>query len=212
MLGHVVFRRRHHRYMLKKLWLGFAIIFAVTFSGTFVSAAVPTRGSSENGQDGNVAHWKLLARSHYITLTNNGKKVTVDREFVCAGQDVDTGACDSGNYLYIFQLNSVSKNVTVSFIWLTGFDPNSQFISPSYGMMVCDNDAANHLELCTHDTNPSFSSQIGFTSTSRTATFTVPYFPKFKAGKKEQGQGLTLFVGIHETSPVPFTYPVIAIQ
>lgn len=198
--------------MIKKLWLGFAIIFAVAFSGTFVSAAVPTRGSSENGQDGNVAHWKLLARSHPITLTNNGKTVTADREFICVEQDVDTGACDSGNYIYIFQLNSGSKNVTVSFVQLTGFDPNSQFISPSYGMMVCDNDASNSLELCTHDTNPSFSSKIGFTSTSSKATFTVPYFPKFKAGSTEQGQGLTLFIGIHETSPVPFTYPIIAIH
>ncbi|HEV2963669.1 MAG TPA: hypothetical protein VG649_17720 [Candidatus Angelobacter sp.] len=198
--------------MLKKLWFGFAIIFAVTFSGTFVSAAVPTRGSSENGGDSNVAFWKLLARSHPMTLTNNGKKVTVDREFICVEQDVDTGACDSGNYLYIFQLNSASKNVTVGFAHLTGFDPNSKIISPSYGMMVCDNDAFNSLELCTHDTVPSFSSKIGFTSTSSSATFTVPYFPKFKAGSTEQGQGLTLFIGIHETSPVPFTYPVIVIH
>jgi hypothetical protein len=198
--------------MLKKLRLGFAIIFAVTFSVTFVSARVPTRGSSENGEDNNIAHWRLLARSHRITLTNNGKKVRVNREFVCASQDVVTGACTpSGDYLYIFQLNSDSQNVTVSFTELTGFDPNSPLISPSYGMMVCDKDAVNHLELCTHDTNPSFSSKIRFTSTSSTATFTVPYFPKFKAGTTEQGQGLTLFVGIHETHPIPFTYPTINI-
>jgi hypothetical protein len=181
----------------------------------YSSGKVPYRSSSDNGQTGSAPNWKLLERSAPITLTSNGKKVIATREVVCTDQDVDTGQCDGSGYLFIFQLQSTSTNVSVQIgKLLPGFS--------DAGVMECNNDQndGNTDELCTNDTTPpSLANLINeMTATPNTkksptsVTFVIPDFPAFpEKGFPEEGQGLTIYVVVQQTQPSPLTYPTIGI-
>src|SRR5215469_666225 len=66
-------------------------------------------------------------------------------------------------------------------------------------------------QLCTTATASQLPN-ITFSSTSTTATFVIPNFPKFPNGTRHQGQGLTIFVITQQTAPNPVALPTIALQ
>jgi hypothetical protein len=186
---------------------------------------VPVRQTSDNGLGTNQATWKLMGRTIQTTLTANGKAVKVTREVVCAGtQDQLDGSCvsqadGSGDYVFIYQLQSTSLNVNVNIGKLPGFvkldgDDNSG----TYGVNICDDnpDHPNDQELCTTDPNdPNYQaiSGITFKAMKTSVTFLVPAFPNFAAGNTvEEGQGLTFYIVLHTKTPVPIPYPSIGIN
>ncbi len=193
-------------------------------SATLAFAGVPVRGASQNGASNGAPEWKLFGRSVPITLSANGKQAIMTREILCAQQDVDAspngqqseanaGSCDSGDFLFVFQLQSTAANLSVNITRLLGFTPTT---SPaSFGVLVCDDDTQNNQELCTVDTVPSVSGEITYTTPKKPTSikFTIPTFPSFAAGSTvEEGQGLTLFVETHQSSPVPISIPNIGIN
>jgi hypothetical protein len=198
-------------------------VLLVSLLGTiplFGFGSIPVRGSSRNGTDDIAQLWNLFGPTGMLTLTNGTKKVTYKQQVVCPSQDVTnasdptntlhTGTCESGAYLFIFQLRSSSSNVTVTLGNLNGFvpDPNS----PSYGVLLCDS-PDNTLELCTTATQAQLPN-ITFSSnqTHTTASFVIPNFPAFPVGKVHQGQGITLFLLTQQAGPNPVFLPTIAIQ
>jgi hypothetical protein len=198
--------------------------FAFVLSAALAFAGVPVRGASQNGASNGAPNWKLFSRSVPITLSANGKKAIMTREILCAQQDVDAspngqqseanaGGCDSGDYLFVFQLQSTAANLSVNITRLSGFTLTT---SPaSYGVLVCDDDSSNDQELCTVDTVPSVSGEITFTTPKKPTSikFVIPTFPAFAAGSTvEEGQGLTLFVETHQSSPVPISIPNVGIN
>lgn len=195
-----------------------------TLGASLAFAGVPVRGASQNGASNGAPEWKLFGRSVPITLAANGKTATMTREILCAQQDVDAspngqqseanaGSCDSGDFLFVFQLQSTATNLTVNITRLSGFTVTT---SPaSYGVLVCDDDTQNNQELCTVDTVPSVSGEITFSTPKKPTSikFVIPTFPAFVAGSTvEEGQGLTLFIETHQSSPVPISIPNIGIN
>jgi len=199
---------------------------AFLLSTTVAFAVVPVRGASQNGQSGDAPQWKLIARSGPVALSANGKKATMTREIICANQDVDAssggnqsapGSCDSGDYIFVFQFQSTAASLTVNITRLTGFslDPSDGSINPSYGVLVCDDANGNTQELCTVDTSPSVSTDITYTTPKNLSSikFVINPLPTFSAGSNaEEGQGLTLFVATHQTSPVPIAFLSVGIN
>ncbi len=186
---------------------------------------IPVRQTSDNGLAGDVNTWKLMGRTIQTTLAANGKSVKVTREVVCAGsQDRVDGSCvsqvdGSGDYIFIYQLQSTSANVNVNIGKLPGFTKvDGDDNNGTYGVNICDDnpDHPNDQELCTTDPNdPNFGAISGITCTAKktSVTFFVPAFPTFAAGSKtEEGQGLTFYVVLHTKTPVPIPYPSIGIN
>jgi hypothetical protein len=124
--------------------------------GATLASATTIRGSSGNGTDTDAVDWLLSGRVSIFPLSANGKSAKATREIVCMNQDVEAtlpspnqtlaGSCDSGNYMYLFQLQSSSTNVSVAIGRLVGFDPTD---ATSYGVMICDNSSLNSIEMCT---------------------------------------------------------------
>jgi len=207
-----------------KVRTAFSVI-GLVLASVAIAAGTPIRGSSRNGVDSGAPTWLLFARTAPYALISGTKSVTMTREVVCPGQDVEatlsiptlnrSGSCDSGQYLFIYQLTSTSTNVHVLIGKLLNFVADSSL--PNYGVMVCDNSDptnGNTLELCTNDPTGSHVPDITTTvsSTESLVTFTVPNFPTFKAGTPQQGKGLTLFVLTQQSNAVPIHYPTILIQ
>jgi hypothetical protein len=197
------------------------VVAMVLSASTEAFAKMPVRGSSQNGENSNAANWNLLSVTQPLTLTANGKAVAVTRQIICLNQDVEnalssptpalTGTCDSGLYLHLFQFKSTSPNVTVTLRQLVGFVPDANV--PNYGVITCDS-PDNTLELCINDTNPDDVPDITFTSAKNktSVSFAIPNFPTYPAGVDNQGQGLTLFLLIKQSAPLPIQYPKIAIR
>ncbi len=192
--------------------VGICVLLAVVTASIPAFARLPVRQSSENGQSGSEDNWTLLGRSVPMTLTAGGKVVKMTRQIICPGQDRSDGGCASGNYMFLFQLQSTSTSVPINIGKLQGFTPVGGDGSATYGVMICD-DTFNDLELCTEDpgdNNYSLLSGITWKTGKTTVSFTVPSFPSFPAGEQpEEGQGLTFFVVTHQTSPLPIAYPSI---
>jgi hypothetical protein len=176
--------------------------------------AIGVRQSSDNGTGDSLDSWGLLGR------TANGKKVMASRQIICPNQNRQNGSCanDDGSgadYLFLFQIQSTSTNVSVNIGKLQGFvkvDGNGG----SYGVMICD-DALNAKELCTTDPNdPGFSKLSGITFKVKSKTsvsFVVPSFPSFPAGSTpEEGQGVTFFIVTHQSAALPIAYPSLGIN
>ena len=200
-------------------------VIGLVLATVAIASGIPIRGSSKNGVNSGAPTWLLFAKTASYALTSGTKSVTMTREVVCPSQDVEaslftptlnrSGSCDSGTYLFIYQLTSTSTNVHVLIGKLLNFVADSSL--PNYGVMVCDNSDptnGNTLELCTNDPTGSLIPNITATvsPTESLVTFVVPNFPTFKKGTAQQGQGLTLFVLTQQTSPVPIHYPTITIQ
>lgn len=182
---------------------------------------VPVRPTSDNGSSSTIDSWMLLARSGVINLSANGKKVKATREIVCVNQDQQNGGCASGDYLYIFQIQSTSTNVSVNIGKLVGFVKSDGDLNHTgtYGVMICD-DSLNDQELCTEDPNdPNFNNIAGITFTvnsknNSSVSFVVPSFPNFPAGSKpdQEGQGLTFYIKTHQANASPINYPSLGIK
>lgn len=199
-----------------------------SFNSTTSFARVPTRPSSANGQDGAAANWNLVAPSAPITLTANGKTAVFTRQVVCTNQQVtnavnpndlaNNGACENppspfgdgmSHYTFLYQFQSKSTNVKVTFGRLVGFTADA--LGETYGVELCDN-KGNTYQLCTTATEPQLP-DITFTSINKkTISFLIPNFPAFPAGTHNQGQGLTLVFITTQPSPLPISYPTVGIQ
>jgi hypothetical protein len=197
---------------------------AFVLSATLAFAGVPVRKASQNGQSGGAPQWKLMARSVPVLLSANGKKAMMTREILCAQQDVDAstggngtfanpGSCDSGDFIFVFQFQSTAASLTVNISRLSGFTLDAS--APSYGVLICDDADGNDQELCTVDTTPSVSTDITYTTPKNLSSikFVISPLPTFSAGSNaEEGQGLTLFVETHQSSPVPISIPNVGIN
>jgi len=196
-------------------------VFSTCLLALPVFGAVPVRINSRNGSDDIAQLWNLFGPTQVVTLTKGTTKVNYKQEVVCYQQAVtaalnpsDTlhdGACEDGNYLFIFQLRSSATNVTVQLGGLSGFTPDALSDPPTYGVMLCD--SSNTLELCTTATQDQLPAMT-FTpnSNNTTMTFVIPNFPKFPNGLKHQGQGLTIFVATHQSAPNPINLPTITLK
>lgn len=206
----------------KVLWMC-VVVGVVAFGSLPAFARLGVRQSSDNGQGDPLdeANWNRLGRSAPITLTANGKKAQVSIQVICPGQDLSfDGSCSSGNYLYLFQIQSTSTNVSVNIgqIQKGSFTPVGGDGSGTYGFMIC-NDANNDQELCTEDPNgPGYADLSGITFTVKNkintlVQFTIPSFPSFAAGSNPaEGQGLTLFIATHQSANLPIALLKVGIQ
>jgi len=197
----------------------FALVALIVLCATTILFAVTIRGSSGNGEDSGAPHWLLLGRSKNLSLHGNGKTATMRREIVCPNQDVEntqptpvltlSGSCDSGASMLMYQLQSTAANLAVTFKSLAGFDGTN---ANNFGVMICDS-PNNTIELCTNAPASNIPN-ITTTTTKSSVTFTVPgTFPTYPAGTAQQGQGLTFFVIIQQTPPLPLgMQPTVVIQ
>jgi hypothetical protein len=204
---------------MKRSATEFTLVALIVICATTMLFAVTIRGSSANGEDSGAPHWLLLGRSKNLSLKGNNKTATMRREIVCPNQDVEnsqpnpvltlSGSCDTGASMLIYQLQSTASNLAVTFKSLAGFDGTN---ANNYGVMICDS-ADNTIELCTNAAQGSIP-QITTTFTKSSVTFTVPgTFPTYPAGTAQQGQGLTFFVIIQQTPPLPLgMQPTVVIQ
>lgn len=188
-----------------------AVAAIVLLMGATLASATTIRGSSGNGADTDAVNWLLSGRLAPFHLAASGKSATGTREIVCMNQDVEAtlpspdqtlaGSCDSGNYMFLFQVQSTSSNVSVVIGRLLGFDPTD---ATSYGVMICDNSSVNSIEMCTTATKTQIPT-INTTVSKTGVTFTVPgTFPTYPAGTAQQGRGLTFFVIVgNPAKPIP---------
>lgn len=191
----------------------------VAFGSLPAFARIGVRQSSGNGTGDNVDFWTVLGRTVPIPLTANGKTVKMTRQVICPQQDRADGGCSSGNYLFLFQFQSTSANVSVNIGQLQKgiFTEVGGDGTATYGVMICD-DTNNTQELCTEDPNgPGYAdlSGITFTLKGKTAVqFSIgPTFPAFAAGiDPAEGQGLTLFIVTQQSTPLPISFPSVGIQ
>lgn len=203
------------------------LVAAVAIGGLSAYAGrVPIRQSSDNGTTNNAINWSLLGRTNPITITGNGKSVSMRYQVICPNQDVAdqqgdnaaAGTCSSGTYVWLYQIQSSSKNVTIE---LNGLESGSFKQvggdgSGTYGVMICD-DSTNDHELCSEDSeSPGYSNLAGITFAVKShteVTFTIPSFPSFPNGTaKPEGQGLTLFIVTTQSSPLPIYFPTVSVH
>ena len=197
----------------------FALVGVIVLCTTTMLFAVTIRRSSDNGVDNGAPHWLLVGRMKLVTLNGNGKTATFRREVVCPQQDVEnaqtnptltlSGSCDQGAYMLVYQFQSTASNLSITFKSLSGFDGTN---ANNYGVMICDS-SQNTIELCTNAPATSIPN-IATSFTKNSVTFTVPgTFPTYPGGTQQQGQGLTFFIMIQQTPPLPLgMQPTVAIQ
>jgi hypothetical protein len=184
------------------------------------AVTIPVRGSSRNGENSNVQFWAMFGPTQQVLLTKGTGNVFYKQQVVCPSQTVanafsssnhlDDGGCSDGAYLFIFQLLSGQKNITIQISGLVGFTPDAN--SPNYGVMLCDS-AQNTLELCTTATEDQLPAVTFSTNADNTtATFVIPKIPTYPAGKSHQGRGLTLFVLTQQTASHPVSLPRLSWQ
>jgi len=208
----------------KILYANYVLPLLMVLMAVPAMARVPVRPTSDNGAGSAVDVWMLLGKSVVINLSANGKSVKATREIVCVNPGTrQNGACvnedGSGDYLYIFQIQSTSTNVSVNIGKLVGFvKKDGDSTLGTYGVNICD-DSLNDQELCTEDPNdPDFSkiSAITFKVNSKnnsSVSFVVPSFPSFPAGSTPQeGQGLTFYIRTHQNAAFPISYPSLGIK
>jgi hypothetical protein len=111
--------------------------------------------------------------------------------------------------MLVYQFQSTAANLAVTFKSLAGFDGTN---ANNFGVMICDS-PNNTIELCTNAPASNIPN-ITTTTTKNSVTFTVPgTFPTYPAGTAQQGQGLTFFVIIQQTPPLPLgMQPTVVIQ
>jgi hypothetical protein len=197
----------------------FALVALIVLCATTMLFAVTIRGSSANGEDSGAPNWLLLGRSKNLSLHGNGKTATMRREIVCPNQDVEnaqptpvltlSGSCNSGASMLVYQFQSTAANLAVTLKSLAGFDGTN---ANNFGVMICDS-PNNTIELCTNAPASNIPN-ITTTTTKSSVTFTVPgTFPTYPGGTAQQGQGLTFFVIIQQTPPLPLgMQPTVVIQ
>ena len=89
---------------------------------------------------------------------------------------------------------------------------------PNYGVMICDNSDphnGNTAELCTNDPTGTHIPDITVTAdANKTAlNFLVPNtFPIYPAGVGGQGQGLTFFIVVQQSTALSIQFPSVSIR
>lgn len=198
------------------------ILLLCVLSQTPSFASTPIRGSSSNGVDSIAPFWNLAGPTS--PLPRRKGTVTLKTQIVCTHQDVaaavdntdstNAGACVSGGYTFLFQIQTTATNLTITLSNLVGFTPIVADPSSSYGIAVCDNDPnnpSNTLELCTQVSGLDISNINATVNKANTkVTYTVPSVPAFPPGVGNQGQGLTLVVVTEQGTSHPISVPKIA--
>lgn len=189
-------------------------------------ATTPVRGSSRNGVDSIASFWNLSGPTGQ--LPRKGGAVQLKTQIVCTNQDVaaavdntdsvNAGACVSGGYTFLYQIQTTAINLTVTLSDIVGFTPVIADPGSSYGVAVCDNDpnnpqASNTLELCTTVSGTQLSNITATVNKNNTKIrFSVPGNPNFAPGIGNQGQGLTFVVVTQQSSSHPISVPKIAFK
>jgi hypothetical protein len=103
--------------------------------------------------------------------------------------------------------------VFVAISKLVGFAADTTSANPNVGVMLCDSNGSNTVEMCTNTTAANIPN-ITVTSSKTSITFTIPNtFPSYSAGTAEQGAGLTFFVITDQSaSPLPIQLPSVGIH
>ena len=186
------------------------------------AGTLPIKRPSDYGTNPTAPYWNLLAPTAPIILRTGVKSVTVTRQIVCASYDLanaeypsdtaSSGACEDGDYIFLFQLQSSSPNVVFTVGDLIGFTADES----NYGVAICDNNdpiTGNTLSLCTTGTESQLPIMaFSYNSSAHEAYFLIHNFPPFPAGVDREGQGLTLYIRTQQTTPVPIGLPTISIH
>lgn len=202
------------------------VFLACILSGVACFASTPVRGASQNGIDIHAAFWNLVGPTA-PSVRQNGA-VAVERQIVCTTRDVsaaldtadiaDAGTCVSGDYTFLFQIQTSATSLTVTLSNIVGFTPVIDDPASSYGVAICDNDpknpqTSNTLQLCSHVSTLDLSSISATVNKENTRIkFVVPSMPTFAPGVGYQGQGLTLVVVTNQPGVHAISVPRITIN
>lgn len=179
---------------------GFLITLALLAAPAWGTSIHP-RSTGSYGQDPNEAFWDL---SPSASLEYSGVSgVTGFQETVCPAQDLSGGACTSGVYDFLYQINSAPANVEFSFA-------GSGVSSANAGVIFCG-PPQNTIALCTNTTLVSSLPDVTLPSSLTAADFSVsgplPTYPAGASGEGGAGEngegGLTFYVEITDGSGVP---------
>jgi hypothetical protein len=188
------------------------------------AAALPLRGSSKNGITEQSSNWNIFGP--VASIPRHGGDVSLRTQVVCANRDLvnavnpedfeNSGTCQSGNYLFIFQIQSSVDKLVVVIGNLVGFTPDETEGFASYGLLVCED--SNTAELCSDTAHASTDALAKLDKISVTVNkkataikFRIPRFPLLPAGVgPRQGQGLTFVVLTAQPVGQPVVVPRIS--
>jgi hypothetical protein len=202
---------------MKVIVAGLMVSVLALYPGTAFANAIPIRHGSDVGVTSNNVDWNLLGPS---LIVPDGA-VSTKQEVICAegdvasafGDNTNSGGCSSGNYIFLYQFTSTKTNLVFSLTNLQGFTYNVNPSDPgasTVGVLQCD--SGNTTILCTTLAASGAASSfpaITFThpKTNVSVAFHIPSVPAYPAGTGTQGQGLTVYVQTHLTTPVPLALP-----
>jgi hypothetical protein len=202
---------------VKALVASLMVLVLVIYPQAAFANAIPIRHGSDVGVTSNNVDWNLYGPS----LVVPDGAVTTKQEVICSEGDVasafgdttNSGGCSSGNYIFLFQFTSTKTNLVFTLTNLQGFTFDVNASNPSestVGVIQCDSE--NTTILCTTLAASGAASSfpaITFTApkTNVSVSFHVPSVPAYPAGTGTQGQGLTVYVQTHLTTPVPLAIP-----
>jgi hypothetical protein len=222
---------------MKRLPFVPALLVLITLCSAFALGAVPTRGSSKNGVDSGAPFWNVFGPTSSETMAYG---IYLRRQIICPNQDFanavdasniqqlidsggdpstvnvsDSGTCQSGAYMFLFQIRSSNKNLQATITNLVGFTPDTTEGFGTYGVETCED--FNTLELCSNVAAASTTNLAKLAKVSATINsahtrivFCIPAVPSFPAGTPQQGQGLTLVVVTQQTPGTPPALPRIS--
>lgn len=184
-------------------------------------AQVPVRGSSRNGTSESAGSWNLYGPT--LPTPTAGGDVNIATQVVCPEQDVSAsdptpdfttaGSCVSGHYLFLIQIQTNRKKLTVTLSNLIGFTPDlSDSTAPTYGVNLCDD--TNDRQLCTTLSQGQPLPQINFSFKNQNSKIVVDVrkLAPFLQGTGVQGRGLTLAVETLQTPSLLIAFPKISVD
>jgi hypothetical protein len=216
--------REMKTYRTRVLRLACCVTALIFWSIESFALAVPFRGSSRNGVTEQSSNWNIFGP--VASTPRHGGDVSLRTQVVCANRDFvnavnpedfeNSGTCQSGNYLFIFQIQSSVNKLEVVIRNLVGFTPDETEGLASYGLLVCED--SNTAQLCSDTTHASADAvakldNISVTVNNKTTAikFHIPKFPLLPAGgAPRQGQGLTFVVLTAQPLGQPVVVPKIS--
>lgn len=161
------------------------IILGASLSNTYANS-IPVKGGSSYGQGSNSAFWDLGTSP--ISASGLTGTLMID----CPNQDLSGGSCSSGDYSYIFQINSAPADAVLNFTGITELSTTS-FPGP-FGFVSCD--PANTVVLCSN-TDSTTLNGLNVTTNPGTGTLSFDFtgaFPTFSAVSGTGNGGLTIYI------------------